>query len=54
MTKVSHMERRIIEWQGLSNSQKDEIVEQAKAYLKQQVALAKFCKVLADIYKVED
>lgn len=43
------METQRINWLGLSDSQKAKVLEQARAYLKQQVAEEKFSKSVATV-----
>jgi hypothetical protein len=47
------METQTIKWINLSKSQKTKFLEQAKAFLQQQVSEARICRTFADIYKIK-
>jgi predicted Fe-S protein YdhL (DUF1289 family) len=47
------METQTINWRSLPDSQKAKVLEQARTYMRQQVSETRFCRSLADIYKIE-
>ena len=49
---MSHMETQTINWDNLSNSEKDKVLEQARTYLQQQVSETRYCRSLSKIYKI--
>ncbi len=47
------MERKTVNLLELSDSQKAKFLEQARTFLKEQVAEARFCKSVAEGYKIQ-